>query len=251
MEQNIPKSHSESKQIQTKQNKPQPQGQGQGQSKQKQSDKPSSQKDKLSVLTSNLLGPIYSSQGLQSLSSEDNLLISLLSSRLLPPSPLSPLQITHLLNKLALMDTNNQSSKIGVGEREGRIFSQLVSNRHYHLAHGMGRSGDVNAIQPKAAGSSLILKLTTSLLSHALNLQNYKSFKSTNICLLPLCTGMSLTLVFMRLATLNPQAKYIIIPRIDQKTCLKCILAAGMTPLVIQGIQVGDTIQTNIHEMQT
>ncbi len=32
------------------------------------------------------------------------------------------------------------------------------------LGHGIGRSGDVAAIQPKAAGSSLIMQLTNCLL---------------------------------------------------------------------------------------
>ncbi len=32
------------------------------------------------------------------------------------------------------------------------------------LGHGIGRSGDVAAVQPKAAGSSLIMQLTNCLL---------------------------------------------------------------------------------------
>lgn len=31
------------------------------------------------------------------------------------------------------------------------------------FSHGVGRSGDITAVQPKAAGSSLILKLTSSM----------------------------------------------------------------------------------------
>ena len=68
-----------------------------------------------------------------------------------------------------------------MGEREARIASHLVAERHfrcdqslttahhnyavyYRLGHGIGRSGDVSAVQPKAAGSSLLNKLTNSLL---------------------------------------------------------------------------------------
>ena len=51
---------------------------------------------------------------------------------------------------------------VGIGEREARIASSLVARRHYHLGHGIGRSGDISEIQPKAAGSSLISKLTNS-----------------------------------------------------------------------------------------
>ena len=31
------------------------------------------------------------------------------------------------------------------------------------LGHGIGRSGDIAAIQPKAAGSSILMKLTNSM----------------------------------------------------------------------------------------
>jgi O-phospho-L-seryl-tRNASec:L-selenocysteinyl-tRNA synthase len=62
------------------------------------------------------------------------------------------------------MDSNNFPGNCGVGEREGRVASQLVAKRHYRLAHGIGRSGDITAVQPKAAGSSLLMKLTNSLI---------------------------------------------------------------------------------------
>ena len=66
------------------------------------------------------------------------------------------------------MDSNNFQNNCGVGEREGRIFSTLVSEKNYRLGHGIGRSGDVNALQPKAIGSSLIVKLTKAMVLHVL-----------------------------------------------------------------------------------
>ena len=47
------------------------------------------------------------------------------------------------------MDSNNFVDNIGVGEREARVACGLVARRHYGLAHGIGRSGDVAAEQPK------------------------------------------------------------------------------------------------------
>ena len=47
------------------------------------------------------------------------------------------------------MDSNNFLDNIGVGEREARVASGLVAHRHYGLAHGIGRSGDIAAEQPK------------------------------------------------------------------------------------------------------
>ncbi len=42
-----------------------------------------------------------------------------------------------------MMDSNNFPNKIGVGEREGRVF--VADLNKYGLTHGIGRSGDVNA----------------------------------------------------------------------------------------------------------
>lgn len=47
------------------------------------------------------------------------------------------------------MDSNNFLNTVGVGEREARVASRLVVKRHFGLAHGIGRSGDVAAEQPK------------------------------------------------------------------------------------------------------
>ena len=41
------------------------------------------------------------------------------------------------------MDSNNFPDTVGVGEREARLASDLVARRHYRLAHGIGRSGDM------------------------------------------------------------------------------------------------------------
>jgi len=38
------------------------------------------------------------------------------------------------------------------------------------LAHGIGRSGDLTAIQPKAAGSSLLNTITNRLVLHSLKI---------------------------------------------------------------------------------
>lgn len=76
------------------------------------------------------------------------------------------------------MDSNNFDKKVGVGERESRIFSRIVEERHFYMGHGigipifyinLGRSGDVSANQPKAAGSSLLLQMTRFLTVSALH----------------------------------------------------------------------------------
>ncbi len=81
----------------------------------------------------------------------------------MPEKPWTNLQIENFLNQLAIMDSNNFDESCGLGEREGRVFSELVAKRHFHFAHGIGRSGDLAEVQPKAVGSSIINKLTNEL----------------------------------------------------------------------------------------
>ena len=120
------------------------------------------------------------------------------------------------------------------------------------LGHGVGRSGDVAAIQPKAAGSSLLVQLTNSMLldlirrsgappltpshSHTLTPSNpltqpllvHTGVQRTQRCILiPVATGMALLLVLLTLKQQRPRAKYVLWPRIDQKSCFKCMLSAG------------------------
>lgn len=68
------------------------------------------------------------------------------------------------------MDSNNFPGNCGIGEREARFASSLVARRHYRMGHGIGRSGDIGEVQPKAVGSSLLIKLANALLLDAIRL---------------------------------------------------------------------------------
>lgn len=74
--------------------------------------------------------------------------LSFIEQRKLPDEGWSDLRIEFLLQELAVMDSNNfpglyvdvsvfsdsgifYTENVGVGEREGRVFSQLVARRHY------------------------------------------------------------------------------------------------------------------------
>lgn len=145
------------------------------------------------------------------------------------------------------MDSNNFTENVGLGEREARISSKLVASRNYYLGHGIGRSGEIFAEQPKAAGSSLLYKICHSLVLDAFKVAGLR----INSCLvLPLATGMSLTLTFLALKQSRPNAKYVLWSRIDQKTCLKCIIAAGLTPVVIENVLEGDEVRTNLPQFE-
>ena len=45
--------------------------------------------------------------------------------------------------------------------------------------------------------------------------------------LIPVATGMALLLVLLTLKQRRPKAKFVIWPRIDQKSCFKCMISAG------------------------
>ncbi|XP_058049806.1 O-phosphoseryl-tRNA(Sec) selenium transferase, partial [Ahaetulla prasina] len=136
----------------------------------------------------------------------------------------------------------------GVGEREGRVASQIVARRHYRLIHGIGRSGDIAAVQPKAAGSSLLNKLANSVVLDVLKLAGVKATSSCFV--VPMATGMSLTLCFLTLRHRRPKARYILWPRIDQKSCFKSMVTAGFEPVVIENVLEGDELQTDLQALE-
>lgn len=126
------------------------------------------------------------------------------------------------------------SKKFKLNKEILRLFldnSELVARRHYNFGHGIGRSGDLLEAQPKAAGSTLLASLTNALL---LDLMKMLGLQSCRGCfLVPLATGMTLTLCLQALRKRRPNAKYVLWSRIDQKSCFKAITAAGLQPIVI------------------
>ena len=152
------------------------------------------------------------------------------------------------LNQLSLMDSNNFSDICGLGEREGRVYSRLVKQRHFYFAHGIGRSGDINEIQPKATGSSIVNRLTNELLFDLVKTSGLTFAK--DCFLMPMATGMTLTFCMLSMRQMKPNAKYVLMPRIDQKSCIKSILTAGYAPVIIENVLVGDELQTNVKAIE-
>lgn len=122
----------------------------------------------------------HTSVGLANLLAANSAARALFHHKRLPDVGWTDLQIQRLLLELSVLDTNSEETVqcqrggggggsgfahrwTGAGEREGRIYSNLVSQRHYGLGHGIGRSGDVMEAQPKAVGSSALLRLTLRL----------------------------------------------------------------------------------------
>ena len=197
----------------------------------------------------------YVKQGGEAIKSRENLVKVLLSQRALPSRGWDEASVEHFLAELALMDSNNFKDAVGFGEREGRVYSQLVSRRHYRLGHGIGRSGDITAVQPKAAGSSLISQLTRCLALSAIKTAGVRNAKAALV--LPVATGMSIALTLMTLKAARRSegpgsARYVLWPRIDQKACFKAIYTAGLTPVVIETVRSGsgDVVRTDLDALK-
>lgn len=172
----------------------------------------------------------------------------LLQQRRLPDAGLDDRRIEALLTFCASLDSNNAPRAVGAGERESRVWSSLVARRHWYMGHGVGRSGDIAAVQPKAAGSSLIYQLCNVLARDALRTAGLRAIKTALV--LPVATGMSLSLTLRAVSMARPAAKYVLWSRIDQKACFKAILAAGLTPVIIELSQQGDGLHTNVPGFQ-
>jgi O-phospho-L-seryl-tRNASec:L-selenocysteinyl-tRNA synthase len=154
----------------------------------------------------------------------------------------------------------------------GRVFANLVSRRHYHFSHGIGRSGDLVEVQPKAVGSSIINKLTNLLVLDLLKLSGKLSFDFTNItkldnfflfinsltgltfiksCLVaPMATGASLTFCMLSIRQAKPNAKCVLMPRIDQKSCIKSVIAAGYSLVVVENELCELSLRTDLKALE-
>lgn len=109
-----------------------------------------------------------------------------------------------------------------------------MTRRNYNFGHGIGRSGDLLAAQPKAAGSTLLANLTNALLLHLIQSMGVKSCRGC--FLVPMATGMTITLCLLALRKLRPNAIYVLWSRIDQKSCFKAITVTGLQAVIIPGL---------------
>jgi O-phospho-L-seryl-tRNASec:L-selenocysteinyl-tRNA synthase len=201
-----------------------------------------------------LVSPRYVSQGASSTRSQDKAFERLVANRRMPKNGWTDVSIEFLLRRLAVMDSNNFVDNVGVGEREARTFSSLVRQRSYGMAHGIGRSGDVTAEQPKACGSSAANKLCAALARDALRIAGMNDLGKAFL-VLPLATGMTMTLVLsslrmMRRGAAATGATKVIWCRLDQKTCVKAATCAGLDVVVIEPKLQGDQLVTDVDAVE-
>eukprot|EP00635_Sarcinochrysidales_sp_CCMP3193_P001000 CAMPEP_0118902776 /NCGR_PEP_ID=MMETSP1166-20130328/7917_1 /TAXON_ID=1104430 /ORGANISM="Chrysoreinhardia sp, Strain CCMP3193" /LENGTH=551 /DNA_ID=CAMNT_0006841991 /DNA_START=196 /DNA_END=1851 /DNA_ORIENTATION=+ len=185
----------------------------------------------------------YVTQAQQVLSSRSSLASRLMQSQRMPDEGWRERDVEWFLETCASMDSNNFAANVGVGEREGRVIAPLVTKLSVGLAHGVGRSGDIAAIQPKAAGSSLFAKLSNAMALDALQIAGLVEMKAAIV--MPTATGLTLAICLLALRQKETQQQQqkkekkkkkdvVIWLRIDQKSCLKGIALAGMEIAVVE-----------------
>ncbi|XP_052867676.1 O-phosphoseryl-tRNA(Sec) selenium transferase [Anopheles cruzii] len=188
----------------------------------------------LSSIAKSLVPANYLSLANDARHERDKQIKLLLEQRKLPQEGWNESMVEYFINELALLDSNNFPSHCGVGEREARVVCDLVRRRHYNFAHGIGRSGNLTDAQPKAAGSTIMANLTNCLvrdLIQAIGIANCRQ-----AVVVPLATGMTVMLCLRAIHAKRPQSRFVLWSRIDQQSCFKSIVAAGLIPIIIDSI---------------
>ena len=146
------------------------------------------------------------------------------------------------LKLFAGMDTDKDPKAVRIGEREARVASPLISKLAYGFNHGIGRSGDISAPQPKAPGTSVLYQITNRLALQALKKFGIPNIKSAIV--IPLSTGMSIGLSLVPIRKKVNQ-RVVLCPRIDHTSPVKGLELAGFTPRIIESRLEGDAVQVN------
>lgn len=196
---------------------------------------------KLEDIMYDLVGRSYGSIGLSNINTVLNKFQCFQRSEQLPEQGWTSQEVNFLFTLLSMMDVNNHSTAMYGGEREGRLQQPLVANRVKYFSHGMGRSGELNSLQPKAPGSSAVAKLARfSALDLLKRGSGIKKLKDALI--LPFATGMSINFCIRFLIHKKQQSDYLsfntnnytasskngkfklLWSRIDQYSAFKCMV---------------------------
>lgn len=170
-----------------------------------------------------------------------------LNRRIFPERSLSDSQIELMVQLLSSMDTDKDPGAARVGEREARVASPYVASLAANFNHGIGRSGQLTAPQPKAAGASLMQQVANSTALDAIRKLGLSNAKSGLV--IPLSTGMSIALVMGALKR-ELGVERVLYPRIDHKSPQRGIALAGLEEVQIPTVIEGDAVRVDIGELE-
>ena len=172
----------------------------------------------------------------------------ILNRRIFPEKSLSDPQIELMVQILSSMDSDKDPDAARVGEREARVASPFVASLAANFNHGIGRSGQLTAPQPKAAGASLMQQVANSAALDAIRKLGLTNAKSGLVT--PLSTGMSIALVMGALKRELGIGK-VLYPRIDHKSPQRGIALAGLEEVQIPTVVESDAVRVDLGELET
>ncbi len=186
-------------------------------------------------------------RGLTTLGARIQPLKELLDQRTIPGKGWSDDQIAAVIELLASMDTDKDPKAARVGEREGRVASPLVNRLGAGFCHGIGRSGQITAPQPKAPGGSIMYMLVNRFATTILRKRGLPNVKGA--ILLPLSTGMS---IFLSLASCRNSrtGSHVVYPRVDHQSPLRGIAAAGYSVKQVETQIVSDAVRCDLSKIR-
>ncbi len=185
-------------------------------------------------------------------------IMELFQQRRIPEYGWSNFQIRQLLNILSNLDSDKDPGSIRIGEREGRISTDILNEFSGGFCHGIGRSGELTAAQPKAAGASLMQNLTNKIvlsLIKALGLPNVKAALTV-----PFGTGMSIGMAIRGALNYHKidfhEKPIVLMTQIDHKSPRKGIEYIGGVIKIIPGrygnnYYAKEGVFTDIEEIKT
>ena len=162
----------------------------------------------------------------------------------------SDTQIQFFLEILANLDSNHDPEAFQIGEREARISTPLLHDYTAGFIHGVGRSGNLKAPQPKAVGGSVLNSLSDSFALYTLKKAGMKGLKGAMV--VPMGTGMSLMLAICGIMHQFSEMKtktQLIFPRMDHKSPIKAIELTGLENITVES-SYGKTILDNYKSLK-
>ncbi|MHA1768738.1 MAG: O-phosphoseryl-tRNA(Sec) selenium transferase [Candidatus Thorarchaeota archaeon] len=170
----------------------------------------------------------------------------LLNRRQIPIISWQDSQIEFLLAVLSAMDSDKDPKAARVGEREARIATPLLNRLTGGFNHGVGRSGQLSAPQPKATGASIMQEIVDSVALDAIRKLGLPNVRDGIV--VPLPTGMSIGLILggMR-RELGIQT--VLYPRIDHRSPSRGISLAGLREVSVRTVLDGDAVRMDMEDL--
>ncbi|WP_423792881.1 O-phosphoseryl-tRNA(Sec) selenium transferase [Methanocaldococcus indicus] len=193
----------------------------------------------------NFLPKHMEDRGLLSLKENIDIINNIIEQRKVPKKGLKEEHIKLLLRILSFMDTDKDPKVIQIGEREGRVLTNLQRESVFDFCHGVGRSGNLTDPQPKAPGASIMYKLTNKILESFLK----ELGLNVNAIATPVATGMSIGLVLSTVRKIY-KSDVVIYPYAAHKSPIKATSFVGFRMRIVDTELFGDALKVPVDNIE-